>query len=97
MSYKILITPEAELEIKNAKNWYEEQQTGLGLGFVSTIKEHINLLKNPSVEHKVVSKNVRRILTKRFPFIIYYIRDEAKLQIKIIAVLHNRQQQLKFD
>ena len=97
MSYKIKITQEAESEILQAQNWYEEQQTGLGQNFISTIKEHINLLKNPTVEHKIVFKNIRRVLTRRFPFVIYYIRDEKNLLIKIIAVLHNRREQLKFD
>ncbi len=97
MNYKINITEEAENEILKAKDWYEEQQSGLGESFSATIKEHINQLKNPKVEHKVVFKNVRRVLTRRFPFVIYYTRDEKKLIVKILAVLHNRREQLKFD
>lgn len=96
MSYRISITEEAENEILQAKNWYEEQQTGLGESFSTTIKEHINQLKNPSVEHKIVFKNVRRVLTHRFPFVIYYSRDEKNLIVNIIAVLHNRREQLQF-
>jgi len=97
MSYKIKITGEAENEILSAKKWYEEQQAGLGEDFSLTIKEYINRLKDPSVDHKIVSENIRRILVHRFPFIIYYSRDEKKLLITIIAVLHNRRKQLKFD
>ena len=97
MSYKIQITEEAETDILQAKDWYEQQQVGLGQSFVATVKEHINLLKNPAIEHKVVSQNIRRILVNRFPFIIYYTRDEDKLLVKIIALLHNRRQQLKFE
>ena len=97
MSYRIEITAEAEHEILNAKSWYEEQQTGLGQSFTETIKEYVNNLKDPAIEHKIVFKNVRRVLTRRFPFVIYYTRDEKKFVVKILAVLHNRQQQLKFE
>ena len=96
MNYKIKITDEAEIEIQNARDWYDEQQPGLGQSFVAEIKEDINLLKNPAIDHKIVLNGVRRVLTKRFPFVIYYIRDEEKLIVKIIAVLHNRREQLKF-
>ncbi len=91
MSYKIEIVEEAELEIKNAKDWYEEQSVGLGEGFSKAIKEHINSLTNPKVEHKTVYKNLRRILVHRFPYAIYYKRDEKNSLLKIMAVLHNKQ------
>lgn len=97
MNYTVRIAPEAESEFLQAKKWYEEQQTGLGEKFSKNIKEHINGLKDPSVEHKLVAENVRRILTKPFPFVIYYMRDEKNMVIKIIAILHNRREPLKFD
>lgn len=93
MNYKIEIAPEAEVEIILGKKWYEEQQPGLGKDFSATIKEHINSLRNPRIEHKLVFEDVRRMLTKRFPFVIYYQRDDDRYVIKILAVLHNRQQQ----
>ena len=97
MSYTIKITEEAEAEILKAKLWYEEQQTGLGDRFSTTIKEHINKLKDPSVEHKIVFGNVRRVLTREFPFVIYYTREEQNLILNILAVLHNKRRQLKID
>ena len=95
MNYKIKVSIEAEAEIKKAKVWYENKQSGLGERFSIVIKEHINKLKLSSVEHKIVFKNVRRVLTSQFPFVIYYTRDELKLEVKILAVLHERRQQYK--
>ncbi len=91
MSYSIEITEEAEWEIKVAKAWYNEQSEGLGDRFSETIKQHINLLKNPIKDHKPVYKNNRRVLVKGFPYVIYYQRVDESLLIKIIAVLHNKQ------
>jgi plasmid stabilization system protein ParE len=46
---------------------------------------------NPIVEHKVVMEKVRRVLVIRFPYAVYYYRDEKKATVKILAVLHNKQ------
>ncbi len=97
MSYTIKITEEAETEILKAKRWYEEQQTALGDRFSTTIKEHINKLKDPSFEQNIVFGNVRRVLTKEFPFVIYYTREEQNSILNILAVLHNKRRQLKLD
>ena len=75
MSYRIQISPEAQEEILAARKWYEEQQPGLGKDFANTVKDHINTLKFDTVEHGIVFDNVRRILVKRFPYVIYYSRN----------------------
>lgn len=91
--FRILIAEEAEEEIKLAKAWYEKQRKGLGKNFTNTIKEEINSLKSDKVEHRLILGDVRRILIKRFPYLIYYKRDKASQTVKILAVLHHRQEQ----
>jgi len=91
MSYRIQISPEAQEEILAARKWYEEQQPGLGKDFANTVKDHINTLKFDTVEHKIVFDNVRRILVKRFPYVIYYSRNNNNRTVSIMAVLHERQ------
>ena len=90
MNYAIEISPEAGAEITNAKNWYEEQQVGLGESFVETLREHINLLKTNNPEHKIVFDDLRRVLVKRFPYVVYYKRYEQTKIVKIFAVLHDK-------
>ncbi len=34
MTYKIFITPEAELDLEDAYNWYEQHTVGLGSEFI---------------------------------------------------------------
>ena len=43
MSYKIVITEEAENEMHHTKNWYEEQQVGLVESFSATIKSLLTI------------------------------------------------------
>lgn len=91
MSYRIQISPEAQEEILAARKWYEEQQPGLGKDFANTVKDHINTLRFDTVEHRIVFDNVRRILVKRFPYVIYYSRNNNNRTVSIMAVLHERQ------
>ena len=93
MSYKVQISLKAEIEIKAAQDWYEKQATGLGEKFADEIKGSIDSLLNPIADHKHVFKNLRRILLYRFPYSVYYIRNEKAKLLEIIAVLHNRQSQ----
>lgn len=90
MSYVIEITPEAEAEIAKAKSWYEEQQYGLGESFVETIREHINALRTNNPEHKIVFDDLRRVLVKRFTYVVYYKRYEETKTVKVFAILHDK-------
>lgn len=45
MSFKIIYNPEVYNDIRNAVNWYNMQQFGLGKRFQNTIKESLNFLK----------------------------------------------------
>jgi hypothetical protein len=91
MNYRIEITPEGKADILKARDWYNEQSQGLGADFALVIKLHINSLKSDTVEHKQVINNVRRMLVKRFPYVIYYTRNEELKLVKIISVLRDRQ------
>ena len=66
MKYELVIRPEAEAELKNAFDWYE-QLPGLGSHFILSVDAVINsILRNPQ-QYPVVYRNVRRALTRRFP------------------------------
>ena len=93
MTYKIRVTTEAKIEIKEAKKWHENQSVGLGDTFTTEIKKAIRSLLNPQVDHKIAFTTHRRILLYKFPYTIYYKRDEIRGMVKVVAVLHNRQSQ----
>ena len=49
MTYRLIIRPDAELDIRDAFNWYEAQTLGLGSEFVRAVDvclSHIG--RNPS-------------------------------------------------
>lgn len=48
MRYQIIYHTDAENDIRNAKKWYKNQQSGLEKWFALALKETINyIIKNP--------------------------------------------------
>lgn len=89
MSKTLILTPQAEKDLDDACQWYEDQNQGLGKEFIRCVDAKIaSVLRNP-LHYQIVFKNdVRRALVARFPFSIYFM-DETD-SITIFAILHQR-------
>jgi|WetSurMetagenome_2_1015567.scaffolds.fasta_scaffold02998_3 toxin ParE1/3/4 len=82
----LLIRPEAEADIEEAYRWYERLRSGLGSDFLLCVEEGLDKIqKNPEM-YRVVHRNVRRLLIRRFPYGNFYITGPG-LTI-VLAVFH---------
>jgi len=78
--------PEAESEMIDAAAWYEAQQADLGKRFLTSVQDALNKIElNPDL-YPVVERDVRRCLTKTFPFGVLF-RTTSHM-IVIMAVMH---------
>ena len=77
--------PEAEEELLDAVNYYNECQDDLGMAFAKEVYASIqNILQYPEAWPQI-SPRTRRCLAHRFPYgIVYQITDQ---EIYIIAVM----------
>ena len=83
---KVRFHPEADTEMVEASVYYESQQLDLGKRFLSSVQDGINKIQiNPRL-YPIVESDVRRCLTRTFPFGILFrlISD----QIVIMAIMH---------
>ncbi|MFO5494595.1 MAG: type II toxin-antitoxin system RelE/ParE family toxin [Cuspidothrix sp.] len=76
MNYKLIIQPEAEYDIRNAFEWYESQNPGLGLEFVRAVDACLSGIGRQPLGYQVTYKQVRRVLIRRFPYVILYVFDQ---------------------
>ena len=84
----LIIRKEAEEDINETYERYEEKQTNLGVEFVSELESILETIEeNPKLYAKAF-KNVRRALCKRFPYSVYFTDSGAN--IVVIGVLHQR-------
>ena len=96
VNYRLEVRPDALADIEAAAIWYEEHEAGLGTDFVKTVLESIDsLLVNPLVHQlRDRRRNVRWILTNRFPYkVVYQSRDQC---VTVVAVLHTARHELRW-
>jgi len=86
VKYQLIVRPEAEAEMAESFNWYEDRLTGLGSEFLLCIDAIFNSITRSPQQYPIVYKNIRRAITRRFPYEVFYIENENK--IIILAVFH---------
>ena len=86
----LFIRPEAEVDIRGAFGWYEDRVAGLGKNFIRCVDTVFSKINRRPESYPIIYKNVRRALTRRFPFGVFYIISQEK--VIIIAVLHARRE-----
>lgn len=86
MNHQLIIRPEAESEMAEAFDWYEERQPGLGLEFLQCVGAAFsNILNNPG-QFPQIYRTIRRTLIRRFPYqVCFTINDRL---VVILSVFH---------
>jgi len=78
--------PDAEAGMIDAAAYYEAQQPELGRRFLASVQDAVNrIVLNPHL-YPIVELDVRRCLTKTFPFGILF--RERPDKTVILAVMH---------
>ena len=76
MSRRLIVRPEAEAEMADAFDWYEDRVPGLGSEFLLCVDAAFNAILRSPYQYPRVHKIVRRALTRRFPFKVFFVEDE---------------------
>ena len=84
----IKIIESAKEDLKEGYYFYESQEIGLGNYFLESLYSDIESLKLYSGIHSIQFGKYHRLLSKRFPFAIYYRTDNK--DIIVYAVLDCR-------
>ncbi|BAZ28548.1 plasmid stabilization system protein [Cylindrospermum sp. NIES-4074] len=78
MTYKVLITPEAELDLEDAYNWYEQQIMGLGSEFIRVVDASFSAIQRNLFACPNIHQQVRKKLIRKFPYGLLYIIDDVR-------------------
>jgi toxin ParE1/3/4 len=85
-SFKIELSNEAEIDFDKSYEFYTLKSEKNSDNFYKSINSALNkICKSPSVNPKIY-KEIRKLVLKKFPFVIYYQIDE--MVIRIIAIFH---------
>ncbi len=80
--------PEALLDADEAAEWYESQQSGLGLEFILELDLTIERVASNPEGYEVKYREVRQVLLRRFPYSVYFIYENGI--VNILAILHQK-------
>ena len=79
--------PESLAEYEAASHYYSGRQTGLDLQFVACVEEAIESILEDPRRRRVFDEDIRRCLTRVFPYgVLYTIEADFVL---IVAVAHS--------
>jgi plasmid stabilization system protein ParE len=84
----LIVRKEAEEDMRAAYDWYEKQRENLGRAFLVEVARTFEAMEGQPEAYAPCFKSARRALCKRFPYAVYFTRDDS--DIIVIAVLHQR-------
>ena len=84
----MILRPEAEADLVNARDWYEQQRLGLGAEFLLCVEEVLERIDRTPEIYAVIYHDVRRAFTRRFPYVVYY-RIEVN-EVVVLGIFHTR-------
>jgi plasmid stabilization system protein ParE len=88
VNLRVVVRPEAALDLDEAYTWYEGKLSGLGDDFLNSVDATIAAIQRNPEAYPVVHRNVRRALLRRFPYGVFYVQDSE--QVLVVAVFHAR-------
>ena len=88
MSTRLLLRPEARLDIEDAVLWYEDQRPGLGDRLTMELGDLLVRIVRSPLHFPDVGDGARRGLLHRFPYAVYFLLEEDA--VVVMAVLHQR-------
>lgn len=86
MSRRLIVRPEAEAEMTDAFDWYEDRVPGLGSEFLLCVDAVFSAILCSPQQFPRVHKIVRRALTRRFPYEVFFVEDDER--IVVLSVFH---------
>ena len=86
VSRRLLVRPEAEAEMADAFDWYEDRVSGLGSDFLLNVEAVIHAILRDPQQFPRVHRVVRRALTRRFPSEVFFVEDDER--VVVLSVFH---------
>jgi plasmid stabilization system protein ParE len=86
MSWDLAFHPDVEEEVREAYQWYEGRQAGLGDDFLAALEAAYARFQATPEQHQIIEQDIRHSRLRRFPYAVYYriLTD----RVEVIAVHH---------
>lgn len=72
MDAELRVAPEAEQDVAESYNWYEDRRPGLGEEFLGCVDASIHKICRDPKQYPTIYENYRRALVRRFPYAVFF-------------------------
>jgi plasmid stabilization system protein ParE len=76
----------AEDELREARDWYDAKNPGLGQRFVRAMGDLLEAIRESPHRYPVVYSDIRQALPRKYPYAVFF-RERPDL-VEIIGVVH---------
>ena len=95
MNFELIVRSNAQNDIAELIQNYEDQEKGLGGYFLLCLDASFEKLKRYPTAHRIVRKEYRRFFVKKFPVTIFYIVKEDKIFIDVVEPMMRKPKRLQ--
>jgi len=89
MTPRLRFRPQAQTELREARDWYEARLPGLGLEFARAVDGALAVVVRMPDAFPALRPDVRHVVLRRFPYSILYAYERD--DIIVLRVHHHRQ------
>jgi toxin ParE1/3/4 len=86
VSWRVIIRPKAEADLREAQLWYNSRRPGLGDELLDEVKHAIGLLAKHPEQRPIYYNGFRRLITQRFPYKMFYRLEDNR--VIVFRILH---------
>jgi plasmid stabilization system protein ParE len=94
VSWRVIIRPKAEADLREARLWYNSQRSGLGDDLLDEVKRALELLSEYPEERPIYYNGFRRLITNRFPYKLFYRLENDR--VVVFRILHAKRDHRRF-
>jgi len=94
VSWRVIIRPKAEADLRDAQSWYNSKRSGLGDELLEEVKQSVKMLAERPEQRPIYYNGFRRLITHRFPYKIFY-RVESD-RVVVFRILHAKQDHRRY-
>ena len=87
MTRRVILRERAQNDLRSVFRWYESHRQGLGEAFLAAVQKRLEAIATFPNAHRVVYRRVRRAVVSRFPYLIFYVAKDDR--VDVLAILHH--------
>jgi plasmid stabilization system protein ParE len=79
--FEIFVQREAQLEVQEIFDYYEQKSEGLGFEFMRSLDAALQSVRRSPLSYQTIYKESRRVLLRKFPYALFYVVEETRIVV----------------